>query len=152
MKKLAYLFGLIGSFCAFSLVAFELIMISVNTFSIRTMFDLYTFFIITLFNFVLLAATYLKNNQKLISTNFNLNDNRLAMLFLGLSVLSIALLLDSNCYNADSSQFLIKLQWFLATPSIYLPLIPNVLSGIFFITDNIKDNFHHKKKVNVVSH
>lgn len=147
MKKLAFAFGYIGFIFIFILSAFEFIMISVNTFPPQTLLDLYAFFTINLISFAILTFTYVNDKLKLVSINFNLNDSRVAILFLTLSIVSMLLILNSNCYNADNTTFFTELQGFLRNPYIYLSIIPVIISGILFVVNSLKNKMPHKKKI-----
>lgn len=149
MKKLAFTFGYIGFIGIFILSAFEFIMMSVNTFPPKTLLDLYAFFTISLFNFAILLATHLNRKHKFVSPNFNLNNRGVAILFLTLSILSMLLLLNSNCYNADDSTFFTKLQGFLSDSYLYIPVIPSIVAGILFVINSSKGRIFYKKKIRV---
>ena len=151
MKKAAYVFGYLGFFSTFVLGSFELIMISVNSFTVITQAELYLFFLINIFSLILLILTYLNDNYK--STNysfdlhaFNLQDRKVAIIFLIMNIALVFLLLDSNCYNSDKDLFILRLQDFLNTPSVYLPIIPSIISGILFVINSTKNKSHVLRK------
>lgn len=151
MKKVAYALGYLGFFSVFVLGAFELIMISVNSFTIMTQAELYLVFLINIFNLILLICTYLNDSYKSTTHSFNLHafnlqDRKVAIIFLLMNIALVLLLLDSNCYNSDKDLFILRLQDFLNTPSVYLPIVPSIISGILFVINSTKSKSQILKK------
>lgn len=139
MKKLAYAFGFIGFFAIFVLCTFELILMSVNSYGLDTIISLYIFFIINIIGIVLLTVTYLSDRQSNIyKLSFNLNNRAIALIYLGIPIFSVILLIFSNCYNINTDNPLLLAQGFLESPELYLPIIPVLISSVFFALNSSK--------------
>lgn len=151
MKKIAYVFGILGFFAIFILSAFEKIMMSVNSYGLDAKTSLYAFFIINILAVGLLAITYLQDRNQFVHISFNLNNRGVACLYLAISILSILLLINANSFNANSTQLSVILANFIQSPELYLPILPTVISGILFVIKSEKhtQKFSHKKKVGV---
>ncbi|MGL5069270.1 MAG: hypothetical protein ACRC6T_15915 [Sarcina sp.] len=137
MKKLAYEFGIVGYFAIFILCTFEIIMISVNSYGIDTIASLYMFFGLNLVGLALLLLSILDGRYKRIHISFNLNNRGVAILYLGVTVISVLLLINSSRYNLATSNLGLLLKGFIFEPEIYLPIIPVMVSGILFIASSM---------------
>ncbi|WP_297518648.1 hypothetical protein [uncultured Clostridium sp.] len=136
MKKLAYEFGIVGYFAIFILCTFEIIMISVNSYGIDTIASLYLFFGMNLLGLALLIFTMLGDRYERIHKSFNLNNRGVAILYLGVTVVSVLLLINSSRYNLAADSFPLLIKGFIYEPEIYLPIIPVIISGILFVVSS----------------
>lgn len=137
MKKLAYEFGIVGYFAIFILCTFEIIMISVNSYGIDTIASLYIFFGLNLVGLALLLLSILSSRYKRIHISFNLDNRGVAILYLGVTAISVLLLINSSRYNLDADNLGLLLKGFVYEPEIYLPIIPVIISGILFIASSM---------------
>ena len=151
MKKLAYVFGILGFLAIFILSAFEKIMMSVNSYGLDAITSIYLFFAINIVAASLLVITYLKDRNHFVHISFNLNNKGVAFLYLVISILSILLLINSNSYSANSSNVFVVLSDFIQSPQLYLPILPVVISGLLFVITSKKhiQKLSHKKKVGI---
>lgn len=152
MKKIAYVFGIIGFFAIFILCAFEEILMSVNSYGLDTVVSLYIFFIINAIGVVLLTASYLNDRHPIIhKVSFNLNNRGVAYLYLIIPIFSVLLLINSNCYNLNTSDPVLLTLGFFESPELYLPIIPVLVSAVLFVLNSSHtiQKLPHKKKVRV---
>ena len=137
MKKLAYEFGIVGYFAIFILCTFEIIMISVNSYGIDTIASLYIFFGLNIVGLALLLLSIISDRYKRIHISFNLNNRGVAILYLGVTAISVLLLINSSRYNLATDNLSLLLKGFIFEPEIYLPIIPVIISGILFIASSM---------------
>ena len=155
MKKLAYELGIIGYFLTFILCAFEEIMISVNSYGFDIIASLYLFFSLNIIGLGIFILSIINDKYKRINTSFNLSNKGIAVLYLGITIISIIFLINSSKYNLDATNFKILIKGFIFEPTIYLPILPILISGILFIVSSKeKDNIqkYELKKIKRVSH
>lgn len=136
MKKLAYEFGIAGYFAIFILCTFEQIMISVNSYGFNTIASLYLFFGLNIIGFGILVLSIVSDRYKRIHISFNLGNKGIAILYLGVTVLSVLFLINSSKYNLDADNFWVLIKGFIFEPEIYLPIIPVLVSGALFIVSS----------------
>lgn len=136
MKKLAYEFGIIGYFLIFILCTFEKIMMSVNSYGIDTLTSLYLFFGLNILSFCIFILSIVTDRYKQVHISFNLSTKGVAILYLGINILSIIFLINSSKYNLDTTNFKILIKGFIFEPIIYLPILPVLISGILFVVSS----------------
>lgn len=151
MKNLAYKFGIIGYFLIFILCAFEKIMISVNSYGIDTLTSLYLFFGLNILSFCIFILSIINDRYKQMHISFNLSNKGIAILFLGITLLSVIVLINSSKYNLDATNLKVLIRDFLLEPEIYLPLIPLLISsGLFVVSSQNKILKNEKKSYSLV--
>ena len=144
MKKLAYEFGIIGYFLIFILCTFEKIMMSVNSYGIDTLTSLYLFFGLNILSFCIFILSIIANRSKQVHISFNLSNKGIAILYLGISILSVILLINSSKYNLNTNNFETLIKGFFFEPTLYFPMVPLLISGTLFII-NSKENLKNKR-------
>ncbi|MGL4656822.1 MAG: hypothetical protein ACRCWM_13215 [Sarcina sp.] len=136
MRKLAYEFGIVGYFAIFILCTFEQIMMSVNSYGFDTIASLYLFFGLNIVGFGILVSSIVNDRSKRIHTSFNLGNKGIAILYLGITVISVLFLINSSKYNLAADNFWVLIKGFIFEPEIYLPIIPVLVSGALFIVSS----------------
>lgn len=140
MKKLAYEFGIVGYFAIFILCTFEQIMMSVNSYGFNTIASLYLFFGLNIVGFGIFVLSIVSDRYKRIHISFNLGNKGIAILYLGVTVLSVLFLINSSKYNLAADNFWVLIKGFIFEPEIYLPMIPVLVSGALFIVNSREKN------------